>query len=140
MTTAIRPARSPRSTTTLRRTVLHTLCGLCGFLMAFGLSHLLLTEITRPSGYVFFGTLAVASPLVGLLAARFAPSFAPALRRLAFGAACCVVAIPAVYLARFAPTEAQQTVRNLIGLPFLALALAEPGLLRRGVRRSNAKV
>lgn len=139
MVTTIRPARPVRPAT-VRQTALHTLCGLCGFLTVFGLAHLLLTEITKPSGYAFFGTLAVVSPLVGLLAARFAPGFAPALRRLAFGAACCLVAIPAVYLARFAPADAQQTARNLIGLPFFALALVGPGLFRRGARRDDAKL
>ena len=135
MATTIRAPRSARPAN-LRYTLAHTLCGLCGFLTVFGVAHLLLTEITKPSGYAFFGALAVASPLVGLLAARFASGFAPALRRYAFGAACCLVAIPAVYLARFAPPDAQQITRNLLGLPFFALALVGPGLFRRA-RRSG---
>lgn len=120
---------------TARAIALGVVCGLCGFLTVFGLGHLLLTEITRPSGYVFFGTLAVVPPLVGLLASRFAPSPGRALRRFAFGAAMCLLAIPVIYLARFAPAEAQQTVRNLLGAPFFLLALVGPGLFWRGARR-----
>lgn len=120
---------------TARRIALGAACGLCGFLTVFGLGHLLLTEITRPSGYAFFGTLATVPPLVALLLSRFASPPGDALRRFGFGAAMCLLAIPAIYLARFAPPDAQQSVRNLLGLPFFLLALAGPGVFRRGARR-----
>lgn len=105
-------------------------CGLCGFLTVFGLSHLALIQITKPSGYVFFGTLALAPPLVTLALARFTPKPRIAAERFAFGAGMCLLAVPAIYLARFFPRATQATVRNLIGLPFFALALVGPGVAR----------
>lgn len=127
-TTTTVPAQLPR--TTPWQTTRDAGCGLCGFLMVFGLSHLALIQITKPSGYVFFGTLALAPPLVTLVLTRLTPLPRVAAGRFAFGAAMCLLAVPAIYLARFFPMERQATVRNLIGLPFFALALLGPGVAR----------
>lgn len=113
------------------------IAALCGFVTVFGIAHLLLIQITKPSGYVFFGTVAVI-PLVifavvyGLIADRRA-----ALMRFGFGALMCVCAIPVIYLARFAPEASRPTVRNILGLPFLALALIGPAPLRALRARSQ---
>ncbi len=128
MTTTM-PAHLPRTITPWQN-ARDAGCGLCGFLTVFGLSHLALIQITKPSGYVFFGTLALAPPLVTLVLTRFTPMPRVAVERFAFGAAMCLLAVPAIYLARFFPTETQATVRNLIGLPFFALALVGPGVAR----------
>jgi len=128
MTTTM-PAHLPRATT-LWQNARDAGYGLCGFLTVFGLSHLALIQITKPSGYVFFGTLALVPPLVTLVLARLTPMPRVALRRFAFGAAMCLLAVPAIYLARFFPADTQATVRNLIGLPFFALALVGPGVAR----------
>jgi len=111
--------------------------GSCGFVAVFGLAHLLLIHITKPSGYLFFGTLAVV-PLLGAgLLCGFARDRRAVLARFGFGALMCACAIPAVYLARFAPESARPTVRNLLGLPFLILALIGPAIFAR--RNARAK-
>jgi peptidoglycan/LPS O-acetylase OafA/YrhL len=112
--------------------------GFCGFVTVFGLAHLLLIHITKPSGYIFFGTLAVV-PLIGLgLLCSFARNRRAELARFGFGALMCACAIPIIYLARFAPESARPTVRNLLGLPFLILALIGPAIFaRRNVRASS---
>lgn len=112
--------------TTRQQTTYNVVCGLGGFLGVFGLAHLLLVEITKTSGYVFFGVLLVVPTLIGLLAARLAPDTRAAFARFGWGALMCVCAIPAIYLARFFPEAARQTTRNLLGLPFFALAVIGP--------------
>lgn len=105
--------------------------GVCGFFVVFGLAHLALIEITKPSGYVFFGLVAAVPLAVGAaLIARAADRPATG-KRFGFGALMCLSAIPVIYLARFAPEGAQQTVRNLLGLPFLVLAMIGPGIFAR---------
>jgi hypothetical protein len=118
---------NPRRTSLIARCSL-LIASLCGFVAVFGIAHLLLIHITKPSGYVFFGTLAVASLLIAALLYGFAPDRRAVLARFGFGALMCACAIPAIYLARFAPEGARQTVRNLLGLPFFILALIGPGL------------
>jgi hypothetical protein len=118
-----------------RRTSLIAHCSLlvasfCGFVAVFGIAHLLLIHITKPSGYVFFGTLAVVSLLAMALLCGFGSDRA-ALTRFGFGALLCACAIPVIYLARFAPEGARPTVRNLFGLPFFILALIGPGVFVR---------
>lgn len=108
---------------------------LCGFVAVFGIAHLLLIDFTKPSGYVFFGTLAVGSSLIAVVLYGFARDRRAMLMRFGFGSLMCVCAVPVVYLARFAPESARSTVRNLLGLPFLILALIGPGLFRRTRRR-----
>ncbi len=108
----------------------------CGFVTLFGIAHLLLVHITKPSGYVFFGILATAPLLVAAIVWGFAGDRRAILIRFGFGALMCACAIPAIYLARFAPESSRPTVRNLLGLPFFILALIGPRLLRR--RHSRA--
>jgi hypothetical protein len=110
------------------------IAALCGFVAVFGIAHLLLIHITKPSGYLFFGTLAAVSLVGASLLATFARDRRAVLARFGFGALMCACAVPVIYLARFAPESARPTVRNLLGLPFFLLALIGPGLLRR-VRR-----
>jgi len=107
------------------------IASLCGFVTVFGLAHLLLIQITKPSGYVFFGTLATVPPLIAALLSCFVPDRRALLTRFGFGALLCICAIPAIYLARFAPESARPTVRNLLGLPFLIIALIGPGIFLR---------
>ncbi len=111
------------------------IAALCGFVTVFGIAHLLLIHITKPSGYVFFGTLAVVPPLIAALLLCIMRDRRALLTRFGFGALLCACAIPAIYLARFAPERAQTTVRNLLGLPFLILALIGPGVFLRSHRR-----
>lgn len=119
-----------------RRHTLVTRCSLfatsfCGFVTVFGIAHLLLIQITKPSGYVFFGVLAAVPPLIAALLWGFADTRhrdrRTILTRFGFGALMCACAIPVIYFARFAPESARPTVRNLLGLPFLILALIGPG-------------
>ncbi|MHB8646308.1 MAG: hypothetical protein ACYDAR_11020 [Thermomicrobiales bacterium] len=107
------------------------IASLCGFVAVFGIAHLLLIHITKPSGYIFFGTLAAVPLLVTALLYAFAPDRRAVLTRFGFGALLCVCAIPVIYLARFAPERARPTVRNLLGLPFFILALIGPGVFPR---------
>lgn len=140
MTTSGLPLRA-HQTRSLRQTAILTICGLCGFLTVFGLAHLALIQITKPSGYVFFGTLALVPSLVTLALTwlvRSAGSKGDRWQRFGFGAAMCLLAIPCVYLARFFPIETQASVRNLLGLPFFALALVGPGIVRRIMRRGQS--
>lgn len=109
---------------------------LCGFVAVFGVAHLLLIHITKPSGYVFFGTLAVVSLLGAAALYGFAHNRRAVLVRFGFGALMCACAVPVVYLARFAPESARATVRNLLGLPFLILALIGPFLRSRRATRA----
>jgi len=109
----------------------------CGFVTVFGIAHLLLIHITKPSGYVFFGVLATIPPLIAALLYCFAPDRRAVLVRFGFGALLCACAIPAIYLARFAPESARPSVRNLLGLPFLILALIGPGVFLRSRRRTT---
>src|SRR5947209_5183157 len=88
---------------------------LCGFVAVFGIAHLLLVHITKLSGYVFFGTLAVVSLLIAAALYAFTRDRRTMLMRFAFGALMCACAIPFIYLARFAPEHARPTVRNLLG-------------------------
>ncbi len=113
------------------------IAALCGFVTVFGIAHLLLIHITKPSGYVFFGTLAVVPPLIAALLLCITRDRRALLTRFGFGALLCAWAIPAIYLARFAPERAQPTVRNLLGLPFLILALIGPGVFLRSHRRTT---
>jgi hypothetical protein len=99
----------------------------CGFVTIFGMAHLLLIHITKPSGYVFFGTLATVPLLIAALLWAFTSDRYAVLTRFGFGALMCACAIPVIYLARFAPESARPTVRNLLGLPFFILALIGPG-------------
>ncbi|GEM_PF-4571525 len=115
-----------------RRTSLIARCSslitsFCGFVAVFGIAHLLLIHITKPSGYVFFVTLAVVSLIVLALLSCFAHDRRVVLARFGFGALMCTLAIPFIYLARFAPEHAQPTTRNLLGLPFFIVALIGPG-------------
>lgn len=107
------------------------IAALCGFVAVFGIAHLLLVRITRPSGYIFFGTLATAAPLIAATVYGLARDRRAILARFAFGALMCACAVPVIYLARFAPESARPTVRNLLGLPFLILALVGPGIFSR---------
>ncbi len=100
----------------------------CGFATLFGIAHLLLVQITKPSGYVFFGMLATVPVLITTMVWGFAADRRAVLTRFGFGALMCACAIPAIYLARFAPESARPTVRNLLGLPFFILALIGPGV------------
>ena len=109
---------------------------LCGFVALFGIAHLLLVHITKPSGYVFFGTLATVSLLIAAALYAFARDRRAVLVRFGFGALMCACAIPFIYLARFAPESARPTVRNLLGLPFFIVALVGPGPFRRARRRA----
>ncbi len=109
----------------------------CGFVTLFGIAHLLLVQITKLSGYVFFGTLATLPVLITALVWAFAEDQRAVLARFGFGALMCACAIPAIYLARFAPESARPTVRNLLGLPFFILALIGPEMLFRS-RREDA--
>jgi peptidoglycan/LPS O-acetylase OafA/YrhL len=111
---------------------------LCGFVAVFGIAHLLLVHITKPSGYVFFGTLATVSLLIAGLLYAFARDRRAMLVRFGFGALMCACAVPFIYLARFAPESARPTVRNLLGLPFFVLALVGPGPFRRSRRNRGA--
>lgn len=109
----------------------------CGFVTVFGIAHLLLIHITKPSGYVFFGTLATVPLLIEALLYRFTSNRHAVLTRFGFGALMCACAIPVIYLARFAPESARPTVRNLLGLPFFVLALIGPGVFLRFRSRST---
>jgi len=109
----------------------------CGFVTVFGVAHLLLIHITKPSGYVFFGTLATVPPLIAALLSCVASDRRAMLARFGFGALLCACAIPAIYLARFAPESARPTVRNLLGLPFLIVALIGPGIFLRSRRQTT---
>ena len=111
----------------------------CGFVTVFGVAHLLLIHITKPSGYVFFGTLATVPLIIAALLFGFVSHRRTILARFAFGALMCVCAIPFIYLARFAPESARPTVRNLLGLPFFILALIGPGPFLRS-RQSKGNV
>ncbi len=113
------------------------IAALCGFVTVFGIAHLLLIHITKPSGYVFFGALATIPPLIAALLYCFMPNRRAVLVRFGFGALLCACAIPAIYLARFAPESARPTVRNLLGLPFLILALIGPGVFLRSRPRTT---
>lgn len=113
------------------------IAGFCGFVAVFGIAHLLLIHITKPSGYVFFGTLAVVPLLIAAALYGFARDRRAILARFGFGALMCACAVPVIYLARFAPEGARPTVRNLLGLPFLFLALIGPGPLLRARRRTT---
>ncbi|MCA1666401.1 MAG: hypothetical protein LC793_03185 [Thermomicrobia bacterium] len=124
-------ASCPEGTRTL------LIASFCGFVTVFGLAHLLLVHITKPSGYVFFGTLVVVPLAVMALLLLIARDRRGMLARFGFGALMCVCAIPFIYLARFAPERARPMVRNLLGLPFFALALIGPGVFFR-IRRRNA--
>ena len=108
---------------------------LCGFVAIFGIAHLLLVHITKPSGYVFFGTLATVSLLIAAALYAFARDRRAMLVRFGFGALMCVCAIPFIYLARFFPESARPTARNLLGLPFFIAALIGPGPFQRARRR-----
>jgi hypothetical protein len=110
---------------------------LCGFVAVFGIAHLLLVHITKPSGYVFFGALAAVSLLGASLLYAFARDRRAVLVRFGFGALMCVCAVPFIYLARFAPESARPTVRNVLGLPFFVLALVGPDPLRRARTRTG---
>lgn len=112
--------------------------GFCGFATVFGLAHLLLVDITKLSGYVFFGVVATVPLVITAILLVFAGDRAAAMRRFGFGALMCVCAIPFIYLARIAPESSRQTVRNLLGLPFLVLAVVGPELVQalRRQRRS----
>lgn len=112
--------------------------GFCGFAAVFGVAHLLLIDITKLSGYVFFGTVAVVPLVIAAVLIALAADRIAALRRLGFGALMCICAIPFIYLARFAPESSRQTVRNLLGVPFLALALAGPEVARSARRQRAA--
>ena len=72
--------------------------------------------------------------LIEIVLYRVASDRRATLARFGFGALMCACAIPIIYLARFAPDSARQTVRNLLGLPFLILALIGPGRFARSVR------
>ena len=120
---------SPRRLLGTRYSLLVT--SFCGFVTVFGIAHLLLIHITKPSGYVFFGTLATVPPLIAALLYCFVSDRRAVLVRFGFSALLCVCAIPAIYLARFAPESARPTVRNLLGLPFLILALIGSGPFRQ---------
>jgi hypothetical protein len=111
--------------------------GFCGFAAVFGLAHLLLVEITKPSGYVFFGIVAGMPLVVAVVLLALAGDRAAALKRFGFGALMCICAIPFIYLARMVPELSRQTVRNLLGLPFLVLAVVGPEIVR-SVRRQRA--
>ncbi|MDQ2786374.1 MAG: hypothetical protein M3Y58_15380, partial [Chloroflexota bacterium] len=111
----------------------------CGFVTVFGVAHLLLIHITKPSGYVFFGVLATVPPLIVALLVYIARDRRALLTRFGFGALLCACAIPAIYLARFAPESARPTVRNLLGLPFFILALIGPGVFSRSRRRATIR-
>jgi hypothetical protein len=113
------------------------IAALCGFVAVFGIAHLLLVHITKPSGYVFFGTLAAVSLIGVSLLLAFARDRRAVLVRFGFGALMCACAVPFIYLARFAPESARPTVRNLIGLPFFILALVGPGPFRRTRTRTT---
>lgn len=136
MTTSTLPLR-PRPARSLWQTAAFTASGLCGFLTVFGLAHLALIQITKPSGYVFFGTLALLPSLVTLVLTRLVPPARNGWWHFGFGAAMCLLAVPCVYLARFFPVETQATVRNLLGLPFFVLALVGPGFVQRIMRRGQ---
>jgi hypothetical protein len=112
--------------------------GFCGFAMVFGLAHLLLVQITKPSGYVFFGVVAAVPLMVVAAVLAFAADRTAVLRRVGFGALMCACAIPFIYLARFAPEASRQTVRNLLGVPFLALALVGPEVMQMVRRQRSA--
>ena len=111
------------------------LASFCGFVMIFGVAHLLLIHITKPSGYVFFGTLVTVPLIIMALLFGFMSDRRTLLMRFGFGALMCACAIPFIYLARFAPDSARPTVRNLLGLPFFILALIGPGLFIRSRHR-----
>jgi len=113
------------------------IAALCGFIAVFGIAHLLLVHITKPSGYVFFGTLAAVSLLVAAALYGFTRDRRAVLARFGFGALMCACAVPVIYLARFAPESARPTVRNLLGLPFLILALIGPAPFLRLRRRTG---
>ncbi len=108
----------------------------CGFVTVFGVAHLLLIDITKTSGYVFFGTLATVPLLIVAVLALLRSDRRAVLRRFGFGALMCLCAIPVIYLARFAPESTRATVRNLLGLPFFALALIGPGFITRARARN----
>jgi hypothetical protein len=112
------------------------IAALCGFVAIFGIAHLLLIHITKPSGYIFFGTLAAVSLLGLALLYGFARDRRSVLVRFGFGALMCACAVPFIYLARFAPESARPTVRNLLGLPFFILALVGPSPFRRARSRT----
>jgi hypothetical protein len=130
---SVSEGRSRRISLVARCSLLAT--SLCGFVAVFGIAHLLLVHITKPSGYVFFGTLAAVSLLIGAVLYGVASDRRALVARFGFGALMCACAIPFIYLARFVPESARPTVRNLLGLPFLVLALIGPGPFARFVRR-----
>jgi hypothetical protein len=132
---AIEEYRSRRASLIARCSSL--IAAFCGFVTVFGVAHLLLIHITKPSGYVFFGTLATVPLIIAALLFGFVSHRRTILARFAFGALMCVCAIPFIYLARFAPESARPTVRNLLGLPFFVLALIGPGVFVRA-RHHNA--
>jgi hypothetical protein len=129
--------RSRRASLIARSPLL--IAAFCGFVTVFGVAHLLLIHITKPSGYVFFGTLATVPLIIAALLFGFVSNRRMILARFAFGALMCICAIPFIYLARFAPESARPTVRNLLGLPFFILALIGPGVFIRA-RHRNAGV
>ena len=110
--------------------------GFCGFAAVFGLAHLLLIDITKVSGYVFFGVVAGVPLIIAALLIALAGDRTAALKRFGFGALMCVCAIPVIYLARVVPESSRQTVRNLLGLPFLVLAVVGPEIVQ-SVRRQR---
>jgi hypothetical protein len=116
--------------------LLRSVLGFCGFAAVFGLAHLLLIDITKVSGYVFFGVVAGVPLVIAAVLVVLAGDRAAAFKRFGFGALMCVCAIPVIYLARVVPESSRQTVRNLLGLPFLALAVVGPEIVR-SVRRQR---
>ena len=113
------------------------IASLSGFVAVFGIAHLLLIHITKPSGYVFFGIVAAVPLLIAAVLYGVASDRPAMLARFGFGALMCACAIPVIYLARFAPESARPTVRNLLGLPFLILALIGPGPFARSIGRNR---
>lgn len=133
------PPTPGRAGTPLVAHCLSLIASLCGFVAVFGIAHLLLVHITKRSGYVFFGVLAVGSLLIAALLVGVARERRAFLARFGFGALMCACAVPVIYLARFAPESARPTVRNLLGLPFFILALIGPWVFRARGRRAVAR-
>lgn len=127
---------NPRRTSRIARCS-SLIAALCGFVALFGIAHLLLIHITKPSGYLFFGTLATVPLVVVALLFGFTSDRHAVVTRFGFGALMCIGAIPVIYLARFTPDGARPTVRNLLGLPFFLLALAGPRPFLRPLRHDS---
>lgn len=132
MTTTTPPtAFMPPTVSPRRQTAANVVCGICGFLSIFGIAHLLLVQITKLAGYVFFGVLALVPPLVAVAVVALLGERRQTWPRYLFGMAMCALAVPAIYFARFAPEASQQSVRNLLGVPFFVLAIVGPFWQRR---------